>query len=114
VHDSLSSQQIDQLRAFGTCVISDAIESFGVRTQTQGLATAGFQCLFERFAPMVGYAVRFKIRSCDSPGLRGRADERIDWWKHVMSIPAPRVVVIQDTDELPGTGVFLGRVPPTF
>ena len=36
--------------------------------------------------------------------------ERTDWWKHITGIPAPRIVVMQDIDEHPGTGAFLGRV----
>ena len=36
--------------------------------------------------------------------------ERTDWWKHITSVPSPRVVVIQDIDEEPGTGAFLGSV----
>jgi regulator of RNase E activity RraA len=36
--------------------------------------------------------------------------ERTDWWKKIAYTPAPRVVVIQDIDEQPGTGAFLGKV----
>jgi regulator of RNase E activity RraA len=36
--------------------------------------------------------------------------ERTDWWKHITSVPSPRVVVMQDTDQEPGTGAFLGSV----
>jgi regulator of RNase E activity RraA len=36
--------------------------------------------------------------------------ERTDWWKHITSIPSPRVVVMQDIDQEPGTGAFLGMV----
>jgi regulator of RNase E activity RraA len=36
--------------------------------------------------------------------------ERTDWWKHITSVPSPRVVVMQDIDKEPGTGAFLGVV----
>jgi regulator of RNase E activity RraA len=36
--------------------------------------------------------------------------ERTDWWKHITSVPSPRVVVMQDIDPEPGTGAFLGMV----
>jgi regulator of RNase E activity RraA len=39
-----------------------------------------------------------------------RYEERTDWWKHIASIPAPRVVVMQDIDHPPGTGAFFGKV----
>jgi regulator of RNase E activity RraA len=59
---------------------------------------------------MVGYAATCKVRSADPPIVGSRYIERTDWWKHITSIPAPRVVVIQDIDEQPGTGAFLGKV----
>jgi 4-hydroxy-4-methyl-2-oxoglutarate aldolase len=106
----LSLDQINQLRSFDTCVISDAIETFGVRLRNQGFATSGFRCLFKDLPPMVGYVATCKVRSADPPLIGGPYRERTDWWKHIMSIPAPRVVVMQDADREPGTGAFLGEV----
>src|SRR5208337_1417725 len=106
----LSSDQINQLRSFDTCVISDAIETFGIRLRNEGFATAGFRCLFKNFPPMVGYAATCKVRSADPPMVGSRYVERTDWWKHITSVQSPRVVVMQDIDERPGTGAFLGKV----
>jgi 4-hydroxy-4-methyl-2-oxoglutarate aldolase len=36
--------------------------------------------------------------------------ERTDWWEHVLSIPQPRVIVVQDIDDHPGRGSFVGEV----
>ncbi|HTQ52483.1 MAG TPA: RraA family protein, partial [Candidatus Acidoferrales bacterium] len=33
-----------------------------------------------------------------------------DWWDHVLSLPAPRVVVVQDTASQAGLGSLLGAV----
>jgi len=106
----LSYDQINQLRSFDTCLISDAIETFGVRLRNEGFATAGFRCLFKNFPPMVGYAATCKVRSADPPMVGSRYVERTDWWKHITSVQSPRVVVMQDIDERPGTGAFLGKV----
>ena len=105
-----SSEQINQLQSFNTCVISDAIETFGVRLRNEGFATAGFRCLFKSLPPLVGYAATCKIRSAHPPIVGSGYVERTDWWRHVTSIPSPRVVVMQDTDQEPGTGAFLGVV----
>ncbi|MGO8732871.1 MAG: RraA family protein [Terriglobia bacterium] len=110
MHPPLTSEQINQLRSFDTCVISDAIESFGVRLRNEGFATAGFRCLFKNFPPMVGYAATCKVRSADPPIVGSRYEERTDWWKHIGRMSAPRVLVMQDIDNLPGTGAFLGKV----
>jgi len=106
----LSFEQINQLQSFNTCVVSDAIETFGVRLRNEGFATAGFRCLFKSFPPLVGYAATCKVRSADPPMVGSRYVERTDWWKHITSVPSPRVVVMQDVDQKPGTGAFLGVV----
>jgi hypothetical protein len=38
LHTPLTSDQIDRLRTFNTCVISDAIETFGVRLEAARIA----------------------------------------------------------------------------
>jgi regulator of RNase E activity RraA len=59
---------------------------------------------------MLGYAVPIKIR-CSSPPSKGHAYlDRTDWWKYILTLPEPRVVAIQDADDQPGTGAFLGEV----
>ena len=106
----LTSDQIKQLRTFNTCIISDAIDTFGVRLRNEGFATAGFRCLFKNLPPLVGYAATCKVRSAQPPIVGSHYIERTDWWKHITSVPSPRVVVMQDTDQEPGTGAFLGVV----
>ena len=110
MHIPLTLAQIEQLKTFETCLIADAIESFGVRLRNEGIAKAGFRCFFKSFPPMVGYAATCKVRSADPPIVGSRYEERTDWWKHIASIPAPRVLVMQDVDDPPGTGAFLGKV----
>ena len=106
----LTIEQVQQLKTFDTCVIADAIESFGVRLRNEGFATVGFRCLFKSLPPMVGYAATCKVRSAGPPIVGSRYVERTDWWKHICEIPAPRVLVLQDLDDPPGTGAYLGKV----
>ncbi len=110
MHSPLTAEQIQQLQAIDTCVMADAIESFGVRLRNEGIATGGFRCLFKSLPPMVGYAATCKVRSADPPIVGSRYEERTDWWEHIGGIPAPRVVVMQDIDDPPGTGAFFGKV----
>ena len=35
---------------------------------------------------------------------------RLDWLEHVLSVPSPRVLVVQDIDRNPGLGSFIGDV----
>jgi 4-hydroxy-4-methyl-2-oxoglutarate aldolase len=107
---SLTAEHIQELRAFDTCLIADAIESFGVRLRNEGFAKAGFRCFFKNFPPMVGYAATCKVRSADPPIVGTRYEERTDLWNHITSLPSPRVLVMQDIDDPPGTGAFIGKV----
>lgn len=106
----LTNELIQELKSFETCLIADAIESYGVRLRNEGFATAGFRCLFKNLPPIVGYAATCKVRSADPPIVGSRYEERTDWWKHITSLPAPRILVMQDVDHPPGTGAFLGKV----
>ena len=59
----------------------------------------------------MGYAATARIRTANPPMEgHGYSYERTDWWNHILSIPAPRIVVIEDVDEPAGLGAFVGEV----
>lgn len=58
---------------------------------------------------MVGYAATLTMRA---RGNERRPDDE-PLWHHVISIPSPRVVVVQDLDNPPGCGAFWGEVMST-
>jgi 4-hydroxy-4-methyl-2-oxoglutarate aldolase len=110
----LTWDQFESLRRLETCLVANAIDTFNIRLRNEGYADARIKCLFPRLAPILGHAVTLKIK-CSSPPLAGHSyPDRTDWWNQILKIPAPRVVVIQDTDEHPGTGAFLGEVHSTI
>ncbi|MGB9198473.1 MAG: RraA family protein [Terriglobales bacterium] len=91
-----------------TCMVSNAIETFDVRLRNSGFADARIRCMFEDFPPMVGFAATARLRAGEAP-IAGRIyHERSDWWNSILSIPAPRIVVLEDMDKPPGLGAFLG------
>ena len=59
---------------------------------------------------MIGYAATVKIRGSAPPTVDGPYPDRTDWWDHVASQPAPRIVVIQDVATRPGLGALVGEV----
>lgn len=107
----LTDDRLAALKAFDTSTIVSAIQTFGVRLDNEGFLTGAVQCRFPMAGPMVGYAVTAKIR-CSSPPMDGRSHvDRTRWWDYILSVPAPRIVVIQDVDENgPGAGAFIGEV----
>src|SRR5262249_25509707 len=88
----------------------NAIETFAVRLRNEGFTDAAIRCLFPHFLPMIGYAVPCQIRCSSPPPIGHTYVDRTDWWNYVLTIPAPRVVVIQDVDTTPGLGSFVGEV----
>jgi regulator of RNase E activity RraA len=59
---------------------------------------------------MVGYAVTVKVRGSAPPVAGGDYLDRTDWWDYIVSVPAPRVVVVQDEATRPGLATLLGAV----
>jgi regulator of RNase E activity RraA len=105
----LTSEQLDALRQINSPTISNAIELFNVRPRNQGFLSPEIRCLFPELGVMVGYAVTVQI-AADQPAPPNRAIRRGDYWKFVLSVPAPRVVVVQDLDNPPAVGSFWGEV----
>ena len=107
----LSPANLEQLRRMSTCVVASAVETFRVRLSNSGFADSSISCMFKNRLPIVGYAATARIRTTNPPMVgRGYYYERTDWWNHILSIPAPRVVVIEDVDKPAGLGAFIGEV----
>jgi regulator of RNase E activity RraA len=106
----LTREQFQAIRKLDTCVVSNAIETFSVRLRNEGFAGPGILCMFPELGPMLGNAVTAQIRS-SGPPVEGHAYlDRTDWWNAILSVPPPRVVVIEDIDRMPGRGGFIGEV----
>jgi regulator of RNase E activity RraA len=108
--NALPPETIAALQALDTCTVANAIEEFNVRLRNEGFADSTVRSITLAERPVIGYAVTARIR-CSSPPVEGGAYvDRTDWWSHISAIPGPHVVVIQDVDEHPGVGSFLGEV----
>jgi len=100
---------LDALRRYNAPTIANAIEMFEVVPRNQGFMDASIKCVFPQMPPFVGYAVTAKIRAAQPPGpdVRVTVD---DHYQHILSIPAPRVIVVQDLDDPPCIGSLWGEV----
>lgn len=107
---ALTREQFEAIRRLDTCTVSNAIETFGVRLRNEGFAGPGVRCMFPELGPMLGNAVTAQIRSSGPPVAGHAYLDRTDWWNAILSVPPPRVVVIQDIDRTPGRGGFIGEV----
>jgi len=100
---------IDALRKISSPSVANAIETFKVRPRNQGQMSSDIRTLFPEMGPLVGYAVTAVIRAEPEP-LEGHRASTFGWWDYVLSIPAPRVVVVHDLDEPRGQGAQWGEV----
>jgi regulator of RNase E activity RraA len=106
----LSSLDLEKLKAFDSCTITNAIERLNVRLRNEGFLSGVARCRFPRFPPMVGYAATARIRTAAPPMSQRCYYDRMDWWNYVASLPKPRVIVLQDADHNPGLGAFVGEI----
>jgi 4-hydroxy-4-methyl-2-oxoglutarate aldolase len=104
-----SREEIEKLRQFDTCTLSNAIERLDIRPRNEGFITGAVTCRFPQLAPVMGYAVTARMRSSMLP-ITGRCYyEHPNWWRYVASLDGPRIVVIQDADHSPGVGALFGE-----
>lgn len=101
---------LDKLRVFDVCTISNAIERLNVRLRNEGFVSGAVTCQFPQLSPMVGYAATGRIRTASPPMAHRCYYDRMDWWSYLASVPEPRVMVLQDIDPKPGVGAFVGEI----
>ena len=104
----LTEEELNALRQFDTCMIANAVETFNVRLRNTGFTDGTIRCMFDDAPPMVGYAATARLRSGDPP-IAGRTyRDRGDFWNRILEIPSPRILVLEDMDDPPGRGAFVG------
>lgn len=110
---TIKHAKLEQYRRLSTCLVASAIETFRVRLPNTGFTDSSIRCIFEGRPAMTGYAVTARMRSSNPRMELGKTYDyydRVDWWNNILSIPAPRVVVIEDMDDPPGLGALVGEV----
>ena len=106
----LTAEELNALRLIDTCMVANAVETFNLRLRNTGFTDGSIRCMFPDAPPMAGYAATARLRSAEPPMKGGTFHDRTDLWKSILKIPAPRVLVLQDMDDPPGRGAFIGDV----
>ena len=107
----MNNEILEALRKLSTPTVSNAIELFNLRSRSHGFMSPTIRCLFPEMGTMVGYAVTGRFAAEQPPA---KPAPRYAFWKHVLEIPAPRVMVLQDLDHPPGVGAYFGEVQTTI
>jgi regulator of RNase E activity RraA len=106
----VNENDFEALRHLDTCTVSNAIETFQLRLRNTGFANSSVRCMFEDFPSMVGYAATARLRTEGPPVDSSGFHDRSDWWRSILDVPPPRIVVLEDMDKPPGRGAFVGDV----
>ncbi len=110
--EPISEADLAFLRGVDSPTIANAIEPFGVRDRTEGFIGGNVRALFPDLPPTVGYALTVTMN--DEPGpVKGREG----FWamfEALARVPAPSVLVVQDTSGHPERVAFCGEVMATM
>ena len=106
----LAPQQFEAILRFDTCIIANAIESFGIRLRNEGFTRPGLNCVTGSEQRILGYAATFRVRSSEPPVIGGKFQERTDWWGQLEQLPHPLIAVFQDLDQEFSAGSCVGNV----
>lgn len=110
ISEGLSEAQLESLRQLRGSVLASSIERFCVRLANSGFADSTLRPITEQGSAVIGYAATVHVRTC-APPMEGRSYyKNTEWWNHILSVPSPRIVVVQDLDDPPGRGAFVGEV----
>jgi 4-hydroxy-4-methyl-2-oxoglutarate aldolase len=107
---SITRGELEALRQFDTCTISNAIEALDIRPRNEGFISGTAKCIFPSLEPVIGFAVAGRIRT-SMPPIRGHCYyDNIEWWRYMAEAPGPKIVVMKDADDTPGAGALFGEI----
>jgi hypothetical protein len=107
---AVSDDVLSVLRRYDTPSVANAIETFNIRSWSEGYMSPEIRCMFPNLGIMAGYAVTGTIRAREKSD---KSYSRHEWFDLIVSVPSPRVAVLQDLDD-PPHGAFGARSSPTF
>ena len=106
----LGAGVLEALRTLDASTLANSIERFRERLHNEGFVDHSVHCFCPQLKPMVGYAATLRIRGAQPPTAGAEYADRTDWWDYVLSVPEPRVAVLEDVSTRPGLGSLIGSV----
>ena len=106
-NEATTASLLEALRKLDTPTVSNAVELVHDRPHNTGFMSPEIRCLFPDLGVLVGHAVTARYAAREAPSTQAA---RPDFWKYLMEIPEPRVVVMEDLDDPPGVGAYFGEV----
>lgn len=108
--ERLTKAQLKELAGFDTPTVCNALETFGIRKNTEGYMAPGMFLRTDDFSPVVGYASTAEV-SGDAPNPDA-PQNLLAYYAHVREMGDPTIAVIKDIDPVPLSS-FWGEVQAT-
>ena len=105
--------KLEKLNEIDTPTLSNAIELFRVRNNTEGFCNKDIKCLFPELDVMCGYAVTAKVETINSEIEGGLDSKFIELCQAIERNEKPAVVVLSETSEYPELSAHCGEVMAT-
>lgn len=102
----LSSSQLEELTQFDSPTIANVIELFKVRSRVAGFSNPSLKAIYPELPPVVGYAVTATFRSGYPANQGDSYGEMGQLIQDAVSMPTPRIMVVQDMDETPRAATY--------
>lgn len=109
----LSWKTLLELGRIDVPTMANTIEEFNVRSRTEGFMRPEIRCMFPGLGVMVGYAVTCKAVASKPRDRQAGYGSTDDFYEYLLTVPAPRVMVIEDLDDPPGVGSWWGEMHAT-
>jgi 4-hydroxy-4-methyl-2-oxoglutarate aldolase len=110
--EDLPQDLIDKLLAVDSPTVSNAIETFNVRSRREGYMGPQIQCRFPDLGRVVGYATTCTIVE-DEAGHGPDPKERAKWGESIANSPKPSVCVVKDMCHRKGWSSHWGEMVGT-
>jgi len=107
---ALTEIQLEALKQYDTCILADALETFGHRLRNEGYTRPGLRRMTGEQETVIGYAATARVRSSDPSVLGSSYVANYAWWPEINRALQPRIAVLEDLDPHPGAGACVGEV----
>ena len=108
-NEFMSQEELEIFKDISSPTMCNVIETFNLRPKTEGFIKENIHPFFPDLGAMVGYAATAQS-SASIPPTPEQDDLRYELLNLLLTIPEPRIVVIEDIDSPDCLGAFWGEV----
>jgi len=98
------------LRHMDSCSVANAIETMNLRLRNEGYTDGSIRRQTNSLSSVVAFAATMRIRSSSPPPDKQPYFEGTDWFDHLLALPQPTILVVEEVTPTALSGAFVGEV----